>query len=396
MNNSQEITGEILLERARAMVPALRGRARETEQNARLPDATINEAAEAGLFQAFVPKRYGGYEVDFQYGPRVTRELAHGCAASAWILSFFVQHNWQAGLCADDLQLKLWAARPYVLAPAHIIPSGTAVPVDGGYQLSGRWQWTSGIQHGDWFFAAAVVPGGDGPRPDTRYFVVPIEQVTIDGTWEVSGLAGTGSNTVVIKDIFVADDMQVSFNDMLDGTAPGRTTQTPYLWDVPMVLVLMYNSLTAISVGVAEAAYQILIDIVQEREIKYGGGAALKNSAVHMRAGRCKMTLATIQNLFDSNLAKIEDRTRSGEPLSEFERLELMAQATWIIHASRWLIDDICEGAGSSFNFLSHPLQRMRRDMNVLGTHGIANYDRSTENYGKVLLGHDIPPDALR
>ena len=115
-----------------------------------------------------------------------------------------------------------------------------------------------------------------------------------------------------------------------------------------------------------------------------------------MRVGRAQLKVTSIRNLLDGTLAEIDDRTRSGEFLSEYERLEMVARGTHIIHNARWIVDEICEGAGLSINFLSHPLQRMRRDLNVLASHGIANLDRSIEVYGKVLLGHDIPPEAIR
>ena len=164
MATASEVTGEMLVESARGLVPALRARAREAEELRSLPDATIQDAAEAGLFQAFVPKRYGGYEVDFRYGPHITRELAHGCLSSAWVISFFIQHNWQLGLFPEAVQQRLWADKPYVLAPAHIIPSGTATPVEGGYRVNGKWPWASGVMHGNWFWAAAVVPATLLPR----------------------------------------------------------------------------------------------------------------------------------------------------------------------------------------------------------------------------------------
>lgn len=115
-----------------------------------------------------------------------------------------------------------------------------------------------------------------------------------------------------------------------------------------------------------------------------------------MRAGRTQLKISMIRNLLDVTRAKIDDRKRAGDPLNEFERLEIVAHGTYIIHNARWIVDKICEGAGSSVNFLSHPLQRMRRDINVLSTHGIANLDRSIEVYGKVLLGHNTPPEAIR
>lgn len=395
MSASASVTGEQLVERARALAPVLRERAQETEALRRLPDATIADAAEAGFFQAFVPRRHGGHEIDFRYVPQITRELAQGCLSSAWVISFLTQHNWQLSLFPEAVQQTVWAERPYAFAPAHLIPGGTATPVEGGYRVSGRWAWASGVMHSNWFLAMALVPG-DGPAPDARYFLVPIDELEVLDNWHVAGLAGTGSNTVVIEDAFVPEERQVTIASMMTGTAPGNAVNDGYLWRVPMVLVLDYNSIVAASVGVAEGAHALLVEIMRGKQIAYGGGAAFGSSAVQMRVGRTRLAVDAVRRVLDANLALIEGRTREDEPLSEFERLELVAQGTWIIHQARRIVDDICEGAGSSANFLSHPLQRMRRDLNVLATHGIANEDRSVEIYGKVLLGHEIPPEAIR
>ena len=395
MAAQDQVTGPVLVERARALVPALRARAHEAEKLRQLPDATIQDAIDAGIFQAYVPKRYGGHEIDFRYGPQITRELARGCLSSAWVISFLTQHNWQLALFPDSAQQRVWADRPYMFAPTHILPGGTATPADGGYRVSGKWPWSSGIMHSSWFVATAIVPG-DTAVPDGRYLLMPIEQVTVLDVWDVAGLAATGSNTVVVEDVFVAEDMQVEIATIISGTAPGFELNDNPVFRVPMVLLLDFNSLIAASVGAAEGALEIFIQEMQKKQISYGGGAAVVSSAIQMRIGRAQLKVSSIRNLLDVTLAEIDDRTCAGEPLSEFERLEMVARGTHIIHNARWIVDEICEGAGSSINFLSHPLQRMRRDLNVLASHGLANLDRSVEHYGKVLLGHDIPPEAIR
>lgn len=393
--DDQVIDGQVLLERAQALVPALRERARETEALRHIPQATMQDVEAAGLFRAFVPQRFGGYGIDFRYGPQITRTLARGCLSTAWVVSFLTQHNWQLALFPEPVQQQLWADRPWMFAPAHVIPGGKATPTDGGYRLSGKWAWSSGVMHSDWFFAAAVVPG-DGPAPDVRYLVVPMSAVAIEDNWEVAGLAGTGSNTIVADDVFVPDPMWVTFADLLGGTAPGLETNDGYLWRVPMVLVLGFNSIIAAAVGTAEAAHEVFVADTQSKQIAYGGGAARTSSATRMRIGQAQLEITTVRTLLDTCVGRIDERTRSGPPLTEFERLELLAQGAHIIHMSRRIVDTICEGAGSSFNFLSHPLQRMRRDLNVLATHGIVNADRHAEIYGRVLLGDEIPPEAVR
>jgi 3-hydroxy-9,10-secoandrosta-1,3,5(10)-triene-9,17-dione monooxygenase len=395
MTNANEVTGEILLERAAAMIPSLRARGEETEELGHLPHATLREVEASGLFSAFVPKRYGGHEIDFHYPPQVTRLLARGCPASAWVISFFTHHNWQLGLYPEAVQKMLWADKPFAFAPGQIVPNGKATVTDGGYRLSGRWPWASGVMHANWAMLNGIVPG-DGPAPDMRYFLVPKSDFSVDVDWRVAGLKGTGSNTLVVDDIFVPEERQIPFPSMTDGSAPGFATQDSYLWRIPMIVVMYYNSLTPLALGAAEGVLEMFIEDMRKKHLVFGGGPALDNAGVQMRIGRNKMRLDALSSLFETIIMNAEQRAKADQPFSDTERLEMTMHSTHIIHSARRIIDDLGEAAGASANYLSHPIQRFRRDLNALATHAAFNFDHNTAVLGRVALGLGIPPEQIR
>ena len=165
MNNQDEaVSGAELVARAAALVPALRMRARAAEENGRIPEETVDDLKAAGLFRAVVPKRFAGYEVDFKYIPQIFRELGRGCTSTAWAMGFLIYHNFQFAHFSERAQEDAWGGRGYTMAPGQVMPSGLAVPVDGGFQLSGRWGYATGIQHGDWMLLKwrypSVLPAG--------------------------------------------------------------------------------------------------------------------------------------------------------------------------------------------------------------------------------------------
>ena len=162
---------DALLARSVALASALEARAFEAERQRRLPDETIAEAAEAGIFSMLVPAELGGAGLGLASIAQATRALAHGCVSSAWTLSFFALHNWLLTKFDPALGRELFAPRPWVLAPAPLAPTGTLTAGDGGYRVSGRWEWATGVLHADWIIVHALGMGDRGPI--TRFCVIP-------------------------------------------------------------------------------------------------------------------------------------------------------------------------------------------------------------------------------
>src|SRR6201988_4718731 len=124
-------------------------RAQEAEELRRLPSATVDDLAASGFTELLVPARYGGRHAEFPAILDPVRRMAHGCASSAWTLGFYALHNWMLALFDQQAQEEAFATRPF-LAPAPLAPTGRGVPVDGGFRLTGRWSWATGVMHGNW------------------------------------------------------------------------------------------------------------------------------------------------------------------------------------------------------------------------------------------------------
>ena len=136
-----------LVEAAKAMAPRLAERAFEAENKGMVPAETVREMAAAGLFKVLQPKRWGGYEMDPRVFYRIQMALAEGCMATAWIYGVIGVHNWQLPLFPEQAQQDVWAQDPTTLIASTYMPVGKAEKVDGGYRFSGRWSWSSGVEH---------------------------------------------------------------------------------------------------------------------------------------------------------------------------------------------------------------------------------------------------------
>jgi 3-hydroxy-9,10-secoandrosta-1,3,5(10)-triene-9,17-dione monooxygenase len=213
-------TKEDLIDRARAIAPLFAEQARASEKLRRPSDDAIAAIEEAEIFKMMVPRCYGGLELDMDTFIEVVLTLSEGDASLAWVTAFLIEHNWMFCLFPESFQKSLFSDRSYVLAPGMVAPSGVAKPVSGGVELSGRWQFATGVWHSSWIIAGAIQLN-DNDVPDPRFFAIPREEVTVEDTWHVDGMCGTGSHDVVIEECFVPDDRSVSMLEMNRGSTPG-------------------------------------------------------------------------------------------------------------------------------------------------------------------------------
>ena len=218
--SSIALDNESMLAWATSMVEPLRSRAAAAERERELPAATIEEASAAGFIKLLLPSELGGPGLGLDTVAEATRTLANGCVSSAWTLSFLTLHNWFIARGPRELQTAVFADRGVAHIPCPLAPTGTARPVDGGFVVSGRWEWATGIQHADWVMVNTLIAHDDGP-PEPRFVVVPRDEVEVDDVWHTSGMRATGSHTVHVEDLFVPRERTISSGDFRSTEPPG-------------------------------------------------------------------------------------------------------------------------------------------------------------------------------
>jgi alkylation response protein AidB-like acyl-CoA dehydrogenase len=148
-----------------------------------------------------VPRCFGGMELDLDTFLEVGLALSESDTSLAWVSLFCVEHNWMLCQFPERFQRELYTGRSHVLAPGVIAPTGVAQQENGGYRVKGRWQWGTGVMHASWVIVgvvAGVAPGALPAFENMKFFALPIDDVNVDDTWYVDGMAGTGSNDIVI------------------------------------------------------------------------------------------------------------------------------------------------------------------------------------------------------
>src|SRR6202000_1123268 len=209
--------------RAKGLIPQLRERAAKTEELRRLPPETERDLHDAGLFRIVQPKRGGGSEFDYVALVDCAHAIGRADASVAWNLANLASHHWMLGMFDKRAQDLVWNKDANALiASSFIFPAGRARKVDGGYVLRGSWPFSSGVDACEWNMLASVVSSDDeADGIQYRIFLLHKSDYRILDTWNVTGLRGTGSSDVEVKDAFVAEHMTVAVGDLAGGTTPG-------------------------------------------------------------------------------------------------------------------------------------------------------------------------------
>ncbi|KAA0111932.1 acyl-CoA dehydrogenase family protein [Mycolicibacterium sp. P1-5] len=372
-------------------VACLAQRAAEAEEIRRLPEATIADFRASGLARLLLPARYGGEQAPFPAILEPVRRMAHGCASSAWTLGFYTLHNWMLALFGEQAQDEVFADGP-VLCPAPLAPTGRGVPVDGGVRLSGRWSWATGIMAADWVMVGALCGPDDGMYP--ALVLLPAEDVVVEDVWHTDGMRGTGSHDVLVDDVFVPEHRLVGVIDVYGGTAPGAALHDGSAYRWPMVPAL--SLLAAMpALGAAEAVADGFATRLGERVLAYSGVAQKQQPAAQIRLGDARVRLRALHGLLGNTVETIEGMVDEGVRIPRAVRAQARVAAAHIVHESRAVVADLLESSGASAHFLHNPLQRAKRDIDVISGHVVFDYDVSRELAGALEIGAPVSPIAM-
>jgi 3-hydroxy-9,10-secoandrosta-1,3,5(10)-triene-9,17-dione monooxygenase len=223
--------------------------------------------------------------------------VAKGDASVAWTLANLASHHWMLGMFPELAQETVWGGDPNALiASSFVFPAGKAHRTDGGYSLSGRWPFSSGVDGSAWNMLAGVVQAEDETdAPEYRLFLVPRTDYEIIDTWHSSGLCGTGSKDVAVAGAFVAEDMSVAVNDLKNGTTPGSALNPGPLYRLPLFALLPYV-VAGVALGNAQAAREDYTAGVRSRSSKHGGArlSDLQSTQIKIALAGAKIDCARI------------------------------------------------------------------------------------------------------
>jgi alkylation response protein AidB-like acyl-CoA dehydrogenase len=380
------VDAEELIRRATELQPLLAKNAARTEADRRVPEENIEAIREAGLFRLMVPKRLGGHETTIKTKMEVSAALAEACGSTAWVTGLTNVCGWLVGTLPDQAQQDVFGADPDARVAGVLAPSPDIEKVDGGYVVSGRWAWSSGSLHATWALGGVVQLGPDGAPIDVGSVIMPMSELTIEDTWFVAGMKGTGSNTVVADRVFVPDHRYASVPAGIAGHYGTEHTDEALYHSalIPVLALILVGPL----LGLGRAALKLAIEKAPKRAVSYTRLATqTESTAFQLKIAEAAMTLDDAILHAHRGADDIDGWAARRETMDYATRARVRADTGWTSTKVREAISLILDAHGASGFADSSPMQRIWRDANTAGRHAVVNPLVNQEVYGKALLG---------
>jgi len=379
------MSSDSVLDRTKALVPYLREQARPAEQSRRISDETFDALADAGILKMCVPKKYGGEQLPFEEQCDVLAEAARGCPSSSWVATILSAMGWWLGTFSDEAQDEVLGDGDPRISGV-LSPTGTLTPTDGGFTLNGRWPFNTGGHGSRWAILNALLDG-----VPTAVVVRSSELTRLDD-WYASGMAATGSSTVLADGVFVPAHRAQTMIGMMDGQyATDRHTAGDPYYGLPLAAVLAINA-AGTPVGAARGAMDAFMERLPGRAITYTDYTEQSAAPVtHLNVAEASLIIDSA----DAHMriaARILDHPTDGT-VSFLERVKGRAHVTYLTGLSRQAVDILFFSSGASSIQHSVPIQRFQRDMQALANHAIMHAPTGNEIYGRVLCG--LQPHTL-
>lgn len=375
-----------MVDRVRELLPVFRERAQETEDARRISDESIKAMQQTGFFKLLQPKRYGGLEahpVDFY---RAVRLISSACGSTGWVASVLGCHPWQLGLFDDRAQREVWGEDDDTRVSSSYAPMGRAKPVDGGYEFTGRWSFSSGCDHATWVFVGGLVLGDDGAPTDFRTFLLPRADYQIDDVWDTIGLRGTGSNDIIVDKVFVPEYRTLSFMDTGKCVCPGQEVNTGPLYRLPFASVFSC-SIAAPVIGMAAGAYEAYVNHTRERVRASTGGRAAEDSFNQLRIAEAASKIDGAVLQIERNINEEMSLATAGAKIPFPLRVQTRRDQVNATSAAIAAVDRLFESAGGRALKVGTPIQRFWRDAHAGRVHAINDPEKALAMYGQAQLG---------
>ncbi|HSA91337.1 MAG TPA: acyl-CoA dehydrogenase family protein [Burkholderiales bacterium] len=371
------------MRRARECVPVLRERAQKCEDARVLLPENEKLLHDTGLFRFHQPKRFGGMELPFVAVVDIVSELARGCPSTAWNVGNLGCHHWILGYYEPETQHEVWDKNPDVLIASSIaLAAGRGRKADGGFVVSGRWPFSSGVDNSDWNMLAVTIYE-DEKAVDWRLCMVPKSDYQVIDTWYAMGMIGTGSKDIEVKEVFVPERRALALARCRGGLEhPGAKLNPGPLFRVPIV-ASAGHPLSATALGTAEGAFEHVRNVFSKRVGTYTGAKVSDFQAVQVKLARSRSLIDSARQLMRSSALLFQENYS----LDLETKLRLRAQNALAVAQAREAVETLWSFYGANAIYTRDPLQRYLRDVQAASQHFSFNFDIAGSAYGTVALG---------
>lgn len=378
---------------ARAIVERLRSNARESDRLRHLSADSFQAIQDAGLLQIMVPQRCGGWEGGLSTVLEAASIVAEGCPGAAWHVMLANGNAWQIGSLDESIQDEMFGEHPGTFVAGAIMPNGSARKVPGGWRVSGRFNFVSGIQHASWLTFRTFVEDEHGRRGETLAMYCPASDVTRLDNWDTLGMRGSGSPDVELDDVFVPD-RRVSLPLDQNTVSEPAMRQATNLYRMPVVAAfpLLISSTV---LGTARRALEIYVERLRRRTERYTERAKSESQAQLIRVASVSAGIKSAEMLLKDAAARFDEVVeRDGIPSLD-DRAAIKWQAVYATDALRRAVTTLYDAAGGSVVYNEDEFLATFRNVHVASHHAACDFDPAAEMFGRMLVGLDVDLRAV-
>jgi alkylation response protein AidB-like acyl-CoA dehydrogenase len=363
--------------------PQLQARAEDARQLGRLTDDVVAALEDSGLLMLMAPRSRGGHQASLGTFVRVQEELARACGSTSWVCGVYAAALYMICSFTDQAQDEVFA-RPNPKAVAAFKPEGFAVPVDGGYRLTGTWRFCSGQHHADWALLSSVSMDSDG-APQPAQFLVPRADWVSADDWQVSGLSGTGSCSLSVDDEFVPEHRVLPFGDPSRVASRSTALAADPYFAMPFIPFFVTGAIGT-PLGLASAAVELFAERIHKRGITYTQYPQQAEAAItHVQMDNATMKLDQAHFHAQRSVATVP--LVAEDPGNIPQRVRCRGDAAWATKLCHEVVQVVQLGSGASAIHRGDPLSRIVGDIEALSVHSFLLHSTNAELYGRVLCG---------
>ena len=366
--------------------------AKESESRKKISKELFDEAREKEFFRFYQPSRFGGLEYDHTPTPMLwSLEWSSADASTGWVLGLGVVHQWLISQFPMKLQEEVWAENTTATACGSYAPSGNCIAVDGGFRLTGNFEFASGVDVMDWAILGVFFPSNDNKRGIPGFTMVPKSDFKVLDNWDTMGLVASGSKTIVCKDVFIPEHRKVTFQELVTGNSPGYQELQNNIYRYPFLSLVAY-AISIPALGALNGAIETFIDSTKQRQtrgaIVLGGNRVKDFQAVQMRVGHAASNLKAAKAMLFEQLEESRNKVIvQAKALSVEDRMANRITQAKIVELAVEGLDLIFGAVGGQGIHASEHIQRAWRDAHAISHHISFNWDALSSMYGQHLMG---------
>ncbi|MRX52284.1 flavin-dependent monooxygenase [Paracoccus sp. S-4012] len=380
-----------MTERMRDILDTVAANTAKAEELRRVPDENVEALRSIGYLRAMVPSAYGGGEESPVDLYRAARLLASVCSSTAWAMQLLMGHAHVVAAFSKQAQDEVWGENPDTYVCSSVAPRGTFTAVEGGWRLTGRYQFSSGCDHAHWTILGGMRPHAETGEPEYCLALVPMSEVQIIDTWFTSGLKGTGSKDLAVEDVFVPEHRVEPIGALFTGQARGSGLHPGELYRIPFSAIFG-ASFSVVALGAADGMMATYTERQKDRVRALTGQKAVDSASSYMRLAESHQDLRAATALIEKDWHDFLALARGEIEFTPDLMAGWRSTQSYVVKLAVQATDRLFNASGGSAGYLDNPAQRFWRDIHMAAGHYYVDYDVASRILGRHLMG--LEPEA--